>query len=248
MPAKSREIWPPSAAWKCFRQERGGERCSPGPAAKLTDQLLAEGGVEAWDQLACHEVELLRPHGRLAGDRQHPSALAGGAGGGGDGRARGGLPRLLDAGEGRRRGEARGELLEGGGERAGGGAAHAAIASWRIAPGEMRRRVTAASQAPGTWERSVVAITLCPPLASSRVSSSRRSPSSSLMTSSRSISGVWVRSRASTWRSPSSRASRASRCSPCEPNTRSSRSSRSTESSLRWGPCPVKPRSRSRSR
>ena len=42
----------------------------------------------------------------------------------------------------------------------GAAAAHAAIASCMTAPGEIRRRATARSPAPGTWPRSVVAITL----------------------------------------------------------------------------------------
>ena len=110
----------------------------------------------------------------------------------------------------------------------------------------MRSRVTAASPAPGTWARSVVAMTLWPVVESSPASSSRRSGSSSLITSSSSISGVRRRSSASTARSARSSASRARRCWPCDPKTLSSRLSCRIASSSRCGPWPVNPRSRSR--
>src|ERR1035441_7720713 len=206
--------------WVLTRTRRGGVgagRPLAGAATQLADELPAESLVDAGDELPGHQVELLGPHGRLACHREHAVALGRGPGGGGYGGAGHAPPDLLDTSEGGRRRDRRGQVPERRRERSRGGSAQAAIASWRIVPGEMRRRVTWASPAVGTWPRSVVAITLCPAAESSPTSNSRRSPSSSLITSSRSISGVRPRSRASTERSARSSARSASRCSPCEP-------------------------------
>ena len=92
---------------------------------------------------AGHQVELLRPHGGRAGDREDAVALGGGAGGGGDRRPRRRAPRPPVRGRAWSPARARREPLEGRGERARGGVVLTRRAPpARIAPGEMRRRVT----------------------------------------------------------------------------------------------------------
>src|SRR5271166_3914118 len=202
---------------KCLQNGHKSALCPATTAAQLANRVIPQGGVYGGDQTIGHEVELLRPDGRLAADREDAVALGGGAGGGGDRGPRDALPGLLDPRERRGRREPARERSERDRQRTRGGPAHAAIASWRIAPGEIRRRATDGPLAPGTCARSVAAMTLWPPAARSSASSRRRSASSSLMTSSSNISGVRPRSLASTSRSASSSASSASRCSPCEP-------------------------------
>src|SRR5580692_2084669 len=174
------------------------------PAAQLADALRSESAVQARDQLTRHQVELLGPHGGGTGDGEDPRALGGWGRRGRYRWTRGVLPNLLHPRERARRREGAGEPVERAGESSRGGSAHAASASCKIAPGDIRRRATEASVAPGTWPRSVVAMMLCPPERNSLARSSRRSLSSSLMTSSSSISGVRWRSLASTARSANS--------------------------------------------
>ena len=95
---------------------------------------------------------------------------------------------------------------------------HAAVGTPRAA-----RRPS--SPAPGTCSRSVVVITAWPPSrAAARPARWRRSPSSSLITSSSSITGGAPRgARRSPRARPAAAPAAPSRCWPCEPYARSSR-------------------------
>ena len=146
----------------------------PGAAPQRADRGLPQGGVETLHENALHQLELLGPDGRLAAHGQHALVLGGRVGGGGDRAARGCRPRLLDAGQQGGRRELR-RPAAGSAEEIGRGASRLTrrCASCMTAPGEIRRRATEASPAPGTWPRSVVAITLWPPERSSRREQSR---------------------------------------------------------------------------
>ena len=175
-------------------------------------------GVQLLDQQGRHQVELLRPHRRRAGDRHDPAALGSPA----SPRARSPRRRPRATRAARRRAASPARATPAAARarsRAGAGAR-------RLMPpppreDRRRRRPTAASRPacspPGTCSRSVVVMTLWPRPRSSPTSRARRSRSSSLITSSSSITGVASRVAAIASRSASSSASRPSRCWPCEP-------------------------------
>src|SRR6476646_1239960 len=189
-------------------------------AAQRPHRRAPQKTVQALDQVGGHKVELLGPDGRRAGHDEHPLALARGLRLGGDDGPHGLLPDPLYLGQRSLWREPVGERRDRLPDRPWLVTPHAASAGVRscaTAPGATRRRTTPAAPAPGTCARSVVVITLCPaaPIRSTR--RSRRSASSSLMTSSRSRTGGAPRSSSSAARSASRSASSASRCSPCEP-------------------------------
>ena len=110
------------AATACFDPRKA---CAPHPAAQLAERAqpvrqrssriacLAERRVEARDQLAGHQIELLRPHRGGAGHRENAVALGRRASGGGDRGPGGALPDLLHAGERRGRRERGRERVQG---------------------------------------------------------------------------------------------------------------------------------------
>ncbi len=105
------------------RQIRADDEGSGSSAAtaQLAQRRRAEQLVQASDQIARHQVELLGPDRAVAEHREHALVLGARAGGGGYRRADGGLPELLYARERARGREPGGELIEGSGQRAGAG-------------------------------------------------------------------------------------------------------------------------------
>ena len=221
------------------------------PAAQLADRLARARALSRGDQLAGHQVELLRPHRGLAGDREHAVALG-----------RRAAPRRRSPGP-----RPRSQTLLHARERASPARAprsapRAPPTSGRGArrltrrappagscPARSRRRVTAASPAPGTCARSVVAITLCPPrreLARRAARGARRRARSSRRRAASAACGR-ARARARRARRAAAPAARGA-ARPGSRTTRSSRPSRRSASSSRWGPWPEKPRSRSPAR
>ena len=227
--------------WRGPASARAAAQLAHVPGAR---RALRRGTISIGQQ-----VELGGPHGGLAGDRRAPRRA----------RPRGG-PRRRSRGRRRRArppapapasvagARARRELLE---RPRRSPVGRACSCRERLlqdrARGDRHARDGSPPPAPGTWPRSVVAITLCPPLEPARGRAARGGARRARSSRRRGASAGWrrVRPRAAL-RSASSSASSARRCSPCEPYTRSSRPSRSRASSSRCGPCPEKPRSRSR--
>src|SRR5947208_9181971 len=127
----------------------GGDRDAPQRAHHGTPR----SGIETLDQIARHEVELLRPDRRGAAHRHHPAALADRARLGRDLITDDLRPQALHDRQRRGRLELGGQRPDRGRHGARGEAPHARTASCATAPSATASRTTALESAPGTCAR-----------------------------------------------------------------------------------------------
>src|SRR3954454_17740193 len=148
----------------CARERsRGPPARSDRPAAQRAHPIGVQKRVQPPHQLGSHEVELLRPDGRRAGDRKPALALPRGLRLRRHELAHRVRPDALAVAQERERREALAERRDGATGRPGLPAPHAAragAASIATLPGATRSRTTPAAAAPGTCARSVVVMTL----------------------------------------------------------------------------------------
>ena len=222
----------------------------------LTETPSGSVSTHLFERLGGEQIELLGPRRGPAGDRDHAVALGDRGGLRGDLLADRVGPDGLDGGERRRRRD----RLDGGADRLGDGAGARRepiirTFAFRFAPcsGRLGRGTAPPAErraappltaidamstpgACGTWALSVAVSSACPAPASDPTSSSRRSGSSSLITSSSSMIGALRPASISAARSANSSARSAARCWPCEPKRRSALPPSRISTSSSWGP------------
>src|SRR5579859_5204975 len=192
--------------------------CGYRDAAQSHDLTPAQKRVEALDDHRPHQLEFLGPNGRRACHREHAGAFRGWRGIGGYRLPHGLPPTSLYGGQHRVGRELISHAVKRQAERPRTPAPRRhAGASASTTPSATARRTTSPSCAPDTCSRSVVVMSACPPSLNSSTNASRRTWSSSLMTSSSSITGGASLCLAIASRSARRMASRASLCWPCEP-------------------------------